>query len=319
MASFVEGRVYTNPKTGQPLRRVNGGWVPATKTPAAAPGGASPTSAPASNRSLGDVKFPALLPAEYRPGVEPAQQVIEPSADANEMQRTPDAQPAQPQGGGYNALPPNIAASGGKPSEEYSKKLAQWSGERDAKFLDRTREASMNAALVLPTLDDVENLINKAPVGAYAGVIEGVGKFIPGVTEDDDLQAIRSKMNKIILPLTTLLKGTLSDKDMQFLIDTLGNTGSSRGALLENIKMVRREARMALIKQKELQRWIALKGNPSTPDSEGRTFEDAFQEWYTNPATIKELDKPGERAKSQQPKNKPLNFFKDRNGQWRSQ
>ena len=317
MASFVEGRVYTNPKTGQPLRRVNGGWVPATKQPG--PAGASP----ASNPALADVKFPALLPAEYRPGVTPTQ-VIEPNADANEMQRTPDAPQAPAtsppaQAGTYSSVPPSVAQGGKGAREEYDKKLAQWSGERDAKLLDRTREASLNAAMVLPTLDDVENLVNRAPVGAYAGVIEGVGKFIPGVTEDDDLQAIKSKMNKIILPLTTLLKGTLSDKDMQFLIDTLGSTTTSRGALIENIKMVRREARMALIKQRELQRWVALKGNPSTPDSEGRTFEDAFQEWYNNPATIKEMDKPGERTKSQQPKNKPHQYFKDRNGELRRQ
>lgn len=299
MAAFVEGQQYRNPKTGQMLLRKDGGWV---KAPNGA--GMKPASA------VTGAQFPQLLPAEYRPGVTPAQNILEPNAEANPMERPPDS--------AYSAVPPSVAQGSGKAREEYDKKMAQWSGERDAKFLDRTRENSLNAAMIAPTLDDVENLINRAPVGAYAGVIEGVGKFIPGITEDDDLQAIRAKMNKIILPLTTMLKGTLSDKDMQFLIDTLGSTSSSRGALLENLKLARREARAAIIKQKELQRWIQLKGNPSTPDSEGRTFEDAWQEFYTNPATIKMLEAPGERIKKNAPKNAPLQLYRDREGRIRS-
>lgn len=322
MGKFVEGRVYTNPKTGQPLRRVNGGWVPATKTPAAAPGTASPTAAPASNPALTGVRFPTLLPAEYRPGVEPTQ-ILEPNADATPMQRTPEPQAPAPQGGGgYNSAPPDINAGGNESRSSYLKKRSEWAGKYDADFMAKSRTDAVNAAQMLPTLDDIENLVNDAPVGAYAGMAEGVGKFIPegwwGSDADDKLQSIRAKVNQVILPKASMLKGNFSDKDMKILMETLGDTNSSRGALLSALKLIRRESRAAIIKQRELQRWVTLKGDPSTPDSQGRTFEDAWQEFYTNPATIKELEAPGERTKSQQPKNAPLNFFKDRNGQWRS-
>lgn len=322
MASFVEGRVYTNPKTGQPLRRVNGGWVPATKTPQAAPGNTSPTAAPASNPALAGVRFPSLLPAEYRPGVEPTQ-IIEPDASATPMQRTPEPPAAAPQGGGFNAAPVEVAGAGEGARRDYLKKRSEWTGKFDADMLNKTRTDSINAGQMLPTLDDIENLVGEAPVGAYAGLAEGYGRMVPdgwwGSDADDKLQAIRAKVNQVILPKASMLKGNFSDKDMKILMETLGDTNTSRGALLSSLKLLRREARAAIIKQRELQRWIQLKGDPSTPDSEGRTFEDAWQEFYTNPATIKELERPGERTKSQQPKNKPHQYFKDRNGELRRQ
>lgn len=314
MAKFVEGQVYTNPKTGQPLRRVNGGWVPATKQ--TAPAQQQPTSA------LTGAQYPSLLPAEYQPNIQPAQ-MIEPNADANPVQRAPDQQQPAPQGGGYNAAPPEINAAGGEARKTYDKYRAQWSGKNDADFMNRTRQDAINAGQMLPTLDDIENLVNEAPVGAYSGVAESWGRHVPdgwiGSDMDDKLQAIRAKVNQVILPKASMLKGNFSDKDMKILMETLGDTNTSRGALISSLKLLRRESRAAIIKQRELQRWIALKGDPSTPDSQGRTFEDAWQEFYTNPATIKMLEAPGERTKSQQPRNAPLHFYKDRNGTWRSQ
>ena len=307
MAAFVEGRQYRNPKTGQMLLRKDGGWVKAPIGPGIRPA--------AQQSSPQNALYPAFQQAQYSPdmpGTSRSGEPIEPDADAAPMRRQQEPQ--------YSPAPTEVAAGGQGAINVYQKKNAEWRGKNDAEFAQKSREATTASAMLLPTLDDLENLVDKTPVGPFSGLADLWGKMpdgVPGSEYDDNRAAIKSKVTSIVLPLARKL-APVSNTDFDALIKTIGAPNTPRGAFKQAITLLRREARAAIAYNMELKKWIQLYGNPDTPDPEGRTFEQAFVTWYNDPAVLKQLEEPGPRIKKNAPKNAPLQLYRDREGRIRS-
>lgn len=314
MGRFVEGQIYDNPKTGQKLLRKNGGWVSAPKI--------ASDVRPTKIVGTGDGS-PAWLNAQFTPGDSLSPDTgqsgpMSPDSGA-ELPRGPDASPKMERpldrdtGFSTRVEPQQVV------NPAYTKKLNEWSGKNDAEYRNVSRDVAMAAANNLPALDDIENLVEKAPVGPWSGLAKMWGSMpgtYAGSEYDDDLKSLESKVISIVIPLAKNLK-PVSNFDMESLVKTLGDQNTPKKAFLEAIKIVRREGRAAVFRDNVLQQWIKDNGGPNETDARGRTFTQAFAEWYNDPRTIKQLEAPGARVK---PKAKATagaeHWAKDRNGNW---
>lgn len=320
MGRFVEGQIYDNPKTGQKLLRKNGGWVSAPKIAS----DVRPTKIVGTGAGDGT---PAWLNVQYAPG-----DALRPdTGDSGPMSpdsgaglpRGPDAspkmeRPIERDTGVSTRIEPQSAVN-----PAYSKKLNEWSGKNDAEFRVTSRDAATAATKLLPNLDDLDNLIERAPVGPYAPIAKAWGAVVPdgwyGSESDDDFASIRSKVISTIIPLAKNLK-PVSNFDMESLEKTIGDPNTPKKAFHEAVKMYRREARAAVFHDNVLQQWIKDNGGPNETDARGRTFTQAFAEWYNDPRTIKQLEAPGARVKPKDaPKAGPVRLFRDRNGKLQAQ
>lgn len=307
MGAFQEGRMYRNPKTGQMLVRQNGGWVKA-------PENAQRINAP------DVVGVPRLQSAQYA-GPDPSltpddqreQQPMGPDVNASRVPQAP--QPPQGPSGPSNAtsVEPQMGVS-----PEYTKTLDKYSGKNDADYRNNSRDAAMTAVTNLPSLDDIENLVQEAPVGPYASIAKAWGAAVPdgwyGSKSDDQLGTLRSKVLTIVIPMAKMLK-PVSNFDMESLIKTIGDEHATKAQYIEALKILRREGRAAVYRDGVLQTWINRYGSPNAADDRGRTFTQAYGEWYNDPRTIKKLEAPGQRVSdAKKPRAQVEHWGRDRNG-----
>lgn len=143
---------------------------------------------------------------------------------------------------------------------EEAKQNAKLGVARDFKILSAIDESATMAQKLNESLDFVDANIEKAATGKFAGVRTALGQFVAGMGIDPKLvgtdinqiasaESFSSATADIVLARATQLKGSMSDRDVKFLVDAAPALSTTQQGNKLIVQYMRRMNDRAILKQ----------------------------------------------------------------------